>query len=86
MGSKKFIFTGYAKHTFWSVYLEKLMIFGEIFDTKLATFWKEKEISNFLLLPKCGQLRVEYILQNHEFLKVNWPKSMLRIPCTNQIF
>ena len=54
MGPKNFIFTGYAKHTFWSAYLEKLMISGEIFDTKLATFWKEKEISNFLLLPKCG--------------------------------
>ena len=85
MGPKKFISTGYAKRNFLSAYLEKLMIFGEIFDTKLATFWKEKDISNSLL-PKCGQFRVEYFLRNHEFLKVNWPKSMLRIPCTNQIF
>ena len=86
MGPRNFIFTGYAKHTFWSIYLEKLMIFGEIFDTKLATFWKEKDTENYILFGKSGQLRVNYFTKNREFLDVDRSKSVPVLPCTNEIF
>ena len=58
---------------------------GEPLDKDLYDLPPEEE-KGIPTVAHSLDVALEALSENREFLKVNWPKSMLRIPCTNQIF